>query len=633
MDLRTQAGIATGATTQDSADQLSALRVLTCGSAGDGKSTLVGRLLLETSSIHDDTLEALKTETTISSGSDSDLAYASLLDGLAAERDHGMTIEVAYRQFASPKRRFTVADAPGDEQHTRNMISGASRSEAVIIVVDARKGVLRQTRRHSAIIGMFGIDHVILAINKMDLIDYSENRYRQIESTYREFARELGIDGVTAIPLSALKGDNICSRSSAMAWYQGPTLLEQLETIEVNPGDTAAPMRMPVQRVVQHDGFHGYAGTLTAGSIKVGDLVATMPTGRSSTIERIVTFDGDRETAAAGDAIVLTLADDLDITRGSVICSDKDRPEVSDQFQANIVWLGDSPMLPGRPYIIQQGTERSNAQISTIKHRIGIDTHQEMSARQLKLNDLGVVNLSAAKPLVIAPYAEDKHLGNFLLIDRLTNETVGAGMIDFGLHRAQNIHWQSINVTKEQRAGAKGQQPCCLWFTGLSGSGKSTVANALDLKLQQRGVHTYILDGDNVRHGLNRDLGFTDVDRVENIRRVAEVGRLMTDAGLVTLVSFISPFRAERDLARERFDDGEFLEIFVDTPLQVCEQRDPKGLYVKARAGEIENFTGISSPYEAPETPDIHLAGGTLSAEELADQIISDLIKRGYIED
>ena len=608
------------------------LRFLTCGSVDDGKSTLIGRLLYESNQIFDDTLEALESDSKVHGTTGEAVDFALLVDGLRAEREQGITIDVAYRYFSTPKRKFIVADTPGHEQYTRNMVTGASRSDAAIILIDARKGILRQTRRHSCIVRLLGIKHVILAINKMDLVDYSESRFRQIESAYREFARELGISGVVAIPMSALKGDNLISGSSAMPWYHGPSLLELLETIDVAPLNSDGAMRMPVQWVCRPDHtFRGYAGSLTAGRIKVGDPILAMPSGRSSQIERIVTYNGDVEEAVAGDAVVVSLAEEIDISRGDVICSSDEKPEVSDQFQANIVWMGVKAMLPGRSYIMQQGTQRTNAQISTIKHRVGMDTLQKMSARQLELNDVAVVTISTARPLVIALYEEDPKLGSFILIDRISNETVGAGMIEYGLHRAQNIHWQAINVSKEQRANAKGQKPCCLWFTGLSGSGKSTVANALELRLQERGAHTYILDGDNVRHGLNRDLGFTDVDRVENIRRVAEVGRLMTDAGLLTIVSFISPFRAERQLARERFEDGEFIEVFVDTPLEVCEQRDPKGLYQKARAGEIENFTGISSPYEPPASPGIHLAGGTRSPDELADQIIQELLRLGYI--
>lgn len=610
------------------------LRFLTCGSVDDGKSTLIGRLLYESNQIFDDTLESLENESKVHGTDGDNIDFALLVDGLQAEREQGITIDVAYRYFATPKRKFIVADTPGHEQYTRNMVTGASRSDVAIILIDARKGILRQTRRHSCVVRMLGIGHVILAINKMDLVDYSESRYRQIESAYREFARELGITGVTAIPLSALKGDNLCAPSSAMPWYHGPTLLEHLETVDVAALDKDVPFRMPVQWVCRPDHkFRGYAGSLAAGTVKVGDTVATMPSGRTSKIDRIVTYTGDREEAHAGDAVILTLQDEVDISRGDVLTGDAERPEVSDQFQANIVWMSTKPMLPGRPYVIQQGTQRTNAQISTIKHRLGMDSLEKMSARQLELNDVAVVNISTSRPLVIESYEANKRLGSFILIDRISNETVGAGMIEFGLHRAQNIHWQSINVTKEQRANAKGQKACCLWFTGLSGSGKSTVANALELRLQERGSHTYILDGDNVRHGLNRDLGFTDVDRVENIRRVAEVGRLMTDAGLVTIVSFISPFREERQLAREKFDEGEFLEIFVDTPIEICEQRDPKGLYKKARSGEIENFTGISSPYEAPESPDIHLEGGAMAPDKLADVVIAELIARGYLLD
>jgi len=611
----------------------STLRFITCGSVDDGKSTLIGRLLFETNQIFDDTLEILENDSKVHGTTGEVVDFSLLVDGLKAEREQGITIDVAYRYFSTPKRKFIVADTPGHEQYTRNMVTGASRSDAAIILVDARKGVLRQTRRHSCIVRLLGIKHVIVAINKMDLVKYSENCYRQIEAAFREFARELDISGVVFVPISALMSDNLIDRSSAMPWYKGASLLELLETIDVTPSNSDGAMRMPVQWVCRPDhAFRGYAGTLTSGRIQVGDAIAAMPSGRTSRIDRIVGYDGDLAVAPTGAAVMVSLTEEIDISRGDVICSIEGKPEVSDQFQANIVWMGAKAMLPGRSYIMQQGTQRTNAQIGTIKHRVGMDTLQRMPARQLELNDVAVVNISTARPLVIAPYGEDPKLGSFILIDRITNETVGAGMIEYGLHRAQNIHWQSMNVSKAQRANAKGQKPCCLWFTGLSGSGKSAIANALELRLHERGAHTYILDGDNVRHGLNRDLGFTDADRVENIRRVAEVSRLMTDAGLVAIVSFISPFRAERQIARERFEENEFLEVFVDTPLEVCEHRDPKGLYQKARAGEIQNFTGISSPYEAPTSPDIHLAAGTQSPDELAEQIIQELLRLGTID-
>ena len=528
-----------------------ALRFLTCGSVDDGKSTLIGRLLYETGQISNDSLQALETESKVYGTNGDSIDFALLVDGLQAEREQGITIDVAYRYFATGRRKFIVADTPGHEQYTRNMATGASRSDVAVVLVDARKGILRQTRRHSCIARLLGVGHVVLAVNKMDLVDYSEERFREVEASYHQFAQEVGILEVSAIPLSALKGDNLCVHSKSMRWFRGPTLLEYLETVDAGCPYVGDFLRMPVQLVCRpNQHFRGYAGTLSSGIVKVGDKIAVMPSGRTSMIDRIVTYNGDQQQAVAGDAVVLTLTDEVDISRGDVICADEQRPEISDQFQANVVWMSTKPMLPGRPYIIQQGTQRTNAQISTIKHRIGMDTLQEMSARKLQLNDVAVANLSTSKPLVIAPYAKETRLGSFILIDRHSNETVGAGMINYGLHRAQNIHWQSINVTKEQRAHSKGQKACCLWFTGLSGSGKSTVANALEIKLQKRGFHTYILDGDNVRHGLNRDLGFTDSDRVENIRRVSEVSRLMVDAGLVTIVSFISPFRAERRMAR-----------------------------------------------------------------------------------
>ena len=615
-------------------DEAPILRFLTCGSVDDGKSTLIGRLLFEANQIFEDTLQSLERESQVHGTTGDNVDFALLVDGLQAEREQGITIDVAYRYFQTEKRKFIVADTPGHEQYTRNMVTGASRSDAAIILIDARKGVLRQTRRHSCIVRLLGIKHVVVAINKMDLVDFSEDRFRQIDSAYREFARELGLEDVTTIPLSALTGDNLCFPSAAMAWYDGPTLLQYLENVEVAATGADGAFRMPVQWVCRPNlDFRGYAGTICSGSVSVGDEIVVAPSGRPSKIARIVTFDGDRQTAKTGDAVTLTLADEVDIARGDVISAAADRPEVSDQFQANLVWMSAKPLLPGRPYVIQHGAQRTNAQISTIKHSVSMDTLEKISARQLELNDVAVVNLSTTRPLVATPYQENKALGSFILIDRLTNETVGAGMIDYGLRRAQNVHWQSLNVTKEQRAAAKAQKACCLWFTGLSGSGKSTVANALETRLQAMGAHTYLLDGDNVRHGLNRDLGFTDADRVENIRRVAEVGRLMADAGLVTLVSFISPFRAERRLARERFEEGEFLEIFVDTPLEICEQRDVKGLYKKARAGEIANFTGISSPYEEPENADLHLDGATNSPEALADLIVAELIRRGIVHE
>ena len=616
----------------DAAPEKSILRFLTCGSVDDGKSTLIGRLLYDSHLIADDTAAALERDSRTYGTTGSGTDYALLVDGLQAEREQGITIDVAYRYFATPKRKFIVADTPGHEQYTRNMATGASCSDLAVILVDARKGLLMQTHRHSCIVKLLGIRHIVLAVNKMDLIDYDEASFNAITEQFKIFAQSLGLGEVTPIPLSAAKGDNVTLPSTNMPWYQGPALLSQLETIDVASGPAEAEFRLPVQWVCRPNlDFRGFAGTISSGTLNRGDDVVVLPSARTSKVVRITTADGDLDCAAHGKAIMVTLADEIDVSRGDVFCKTESRAEVADQFQANLIWMSEAHLLKGRPYIIRMGTQSAIAQISDLKYKLNVETLEHVAAKDLGLNEIGVVNVSLSKPFVIDHYEDYRGTGSFILIDRITNATVGAGMVQFALRRAHNIHWQSVDISKKQRAEAKGQQACCLWFTGLSGSGKSTIANLLEKRLFALGRHTYILDGDNVRHGLNRDLGFTDADRVENIRRVSDVARLMVDAGLITLVSFISPFRAERRLARERFETGEFLEIFIDTPLDICESRDAKGLYKKARAGQIANFTGITSPYETPERPEVHLSAGSYQPEALVEQILEDLSKRGIV--
>ena len=604
----------------------SLLRFLTCGSVDDGKSTLIGRLLYDSKMIFEDQLAALEADSKRVGTQGGDIDFALLVDGLAAEREQGITIDVAYRFFSTDKRKFIVADTPGHEQYTRNMVTGASTADAAIILIDARKGVLTQTRRHSYLVSLLGIRHVVLAINKMDLVGWSQEVFDTILAEYHDFAAQIGIKAFTAIPMSALKGDNITEPSEKAPWYTGPPLMRWLEEAPIEDDLQAKPFRMPVQWVNRPDlDFRGFSGLVASGVIKPGDKVKALPSGRESTVDRIVTLRGDLPEAVAGQSVTITLKDEIDISRGDVLSIAGQPPEVADQFESTIVWFDDEPLLPGRPYLLKLGTRTVSAQVAEPKHKINVNTLEKLAATRLELNEIGVANLSLSAPIAFDPYVENKDLGGFILIDRMSNRTVGAGMLHFALRRSQNIHWQATDISKTARAAAKGQKARVVWFTGLSGSGKSTIANLLEKRLAAEGRHTYLLDGDNVRHGLNRDLGFTDEDRVENIRRVAEVSKLMVDAGLIVLVSFISPFRAERQLARELVGEGEFFEVFVDTPLAEAEKRDVKGLYAKARKGELKNFTGIDSPYEAPEAPDVRIDTTTLTPEQAAQAIFDEL--------
>ena len=599
------------------------LRFITCGSVDDGKSTLIGRLLYESRRLFDDQLAALEADSRRHGTQGERIDYALLLDGLAAEREQGITIDVAYRYFDTDKRKFIVADCPGHEQYTRNMATGASTADLAVVLVDARKGLLAQTRRHSYIVSLLGLRQVVLAVNKMDLVGYDQAVFETIAQGYRALAAQLGIGQVQAIPLSALEGDNLLKASPNTPWYTGPALLQHLETVQVDSGEAACGLRLPVQWVNRpNQDFRGFAGTIAAGEVAPGDEVVVLPSARRSTVARVLGPDGEVQRALAGQAVTLTLADEIDISRGDVIAAAGDPPPVADQFAAHVLWMGDAPLLPGRPYWLKIGARTVAASISEIKHRIDVNTQEHLAAKRLELNEVGYCNLGLEEPVAFMPYADNHALGGFILIDRQNNDTVAAGTLDFALRRADNVHWQHLDVDKAARARIKGQVPKVLWFTGLSGAGKSTIANLVDKRLHALGYHTFVLDGDNVRHGLNRDLGFTDEDRVENIRRVAEVARLMADAGLIVLVSFISPFRAERRMARERFAQGEFIEVFVDVPLAVAEARDVKGLYRKARAGLIPNFTGIDSPYEAPEHPELHL-DATASPDLLMDQVLA----------
>ncbi|HTC14705.1 MAG TPA: sulfate adenylyltransferase subunit CysN [Steroidobacteraceae bacterium] len=604
----------------------SLLRFITCGSVDDGKSTLIGRLLYESKMILDDQMTQLAADSKRVGTRGGELDFALLVDGLAAEREQGITIDVAYRFFSTERRKFIVADTPGHEQYTRNMVTGASTADLAVILIDARKGVLTQTRRHSFLVQLLGIKRVVLAINKMDLVDYQRERFEQIDTEYRAFAARLGLTDITAIPLSAVHGDNIITASATMPWYSGPTLMQHLETVEVDSALAGRPFRLPVQWVNRpHADFRGFAGQIASGRISKGDRVRVLPSGRESQVARIVTAGGDLDSAVAGQSITVTLASEVDVSRGDVLAAGEAPPEVASQFEATIVWMHEEPMLQGRAYLMKSAARTVSATVTPLKHKINVNTLEQMAAERLELNDIGVCELELDRAIPFDPYIENRTLGGFILVDRLSNNTVGAGLINFALRRAHNVHWQALDVDKTLRARQKGQKACVLWLTGLSGAGKSTIANLIEKQLAANGRHTYLLDGDNVRHGLNKDLGFTAQDRVENIRRVAEVSKLMVDAGLIVLVSFISPFRSERRMARELFAAGEFLEVFVDTPLAEAERRDVKGLYKKARRGELRNFTGIDSPYEAPENPEIHIDTAALSAEQAAARIIAHL--------
>ncbi|CAG8870212.1 sulfate adenylyltransferase subunit CysN [Pseudomonas fluorescens] len=608
----------------------SLLRFITCGSVDDGKSTLIGRLLYESKMLFEDQLSQLEADSKKVGTQGGDLDFALLVDGLSAEREQGITIDVAYRFFSTDKRKFIVADTPGHEQYTRNMVTGASTADVAIILIDGRKGVLTQTRRHSYLVSLIGIRHVVLAINKLDMVGYSKDIYDKIDADYRAFASQIGLQNIVTIPMSALKGDNITEPSANTPWYQGPTLMGYLETVQVeDAADQSGPFRMPVQWVNRPNlDFRGYAGIVVGGSVKRGNRLRVLPSGKESRVARIVTCEGDLEEAVSGQSITITLEDEIDISRGDILATIDAPARVADQFEATIVWMSDEPMLPGRPYLLKIGTKTVTATSATPKYKVNVNTLEHLAAKTLDLNEIGVCNLSFDQPIAFDPYKENRDTGGFIMIDRLTNNTVGAGLLHFALRRSQNIHWQAIDVNKQAHATLKGQKPCVLWFTGLSGAGKSTIANLVEKKLHALGKHTYLLDGDNVRHGLNKDLGFSEADRVENIRRVGEVAKLMVDAGQIVLVSFISPFRSERRMSRELVEQGEFFEVFVDTPISVAEQRDPKGLYKKARRGELTNFTGIDSPYEPPENPEIRIDTTACSPEEAAELIVSHLVAR-----
>jgi bifunctional enzyme CysN/CysC len=602
------------------------LRFLTCGSVDDGKSTLIGRVLLDAGLVPEDQLEQLAADSRRFGTTGSNVDVSLLLDGLDDERQQRITIDVAYRFFSTPRRAFIVADAPGHEQYTRNMATGASTADLAVILVDARKGILPQTRRHSFICSLLGIRDIVLAVNKMDLVGYDRAAFDDIVETYAGVGRQLNFANVQAIPLSALMGDNVVRASTAMPWYGGPSFLEHLENTPVTRGKSERPFRFPVQWVNRpNPEFRGFSGTVVSGAVVPGDRVLVAGTGRSCRVREIATFDGSLAHASAGDAVTLVLDEEIDISRGDLLVDPESQPEFADQVAAHLLWMSEAPLLPGRPYLMKIGTRTVSATVTALRHRIDIEAFRHEAARSLLLNEIGVCNLATTLPVAFDPYTKDRDTGAFILIDRFTNETVGAGMIDFGLRRATNIHWQALTVTPGGRAALKRQEPAILWFTGLSGAGKSTIANLVEQKLLVEGRHTMLLDGDNVRHGLNRDLGFTDADRVENIRRVGEVARLMNEAGLIVICSFISPFRAERRMIRELPGAGTFIEVFVDTPIEECIRRDPKGLYAKAKGGGLQNFTGIDSPYEPPENPEIRLETVETTADRLAELVIEYL--------
>ncbi|WP_460421758.1 sulfate adenylyltransferase subunit CysN [Pseudomonas sp. ZL2] len=604
------------------------LRFITCGSVDDGKSTLIGRLLYESKVLFEDQLGQLEADSKKLGTQGEELDFALLVDGLSAEREQGITIDVAYRFFATEKRKFIVADTPGHEQYTRNMVTGASTADLAVILIDARQGLLTQTRRHSYLVSLLGIRKVVVAINKLDLVSYSQAVFERIEAEYRAFAAQIGLQDIQCIPLSALRGDNMLETSPNTPWYQGPSLLAHLEDVPLEQArQSQAPFRLPVQWVNRPNlDFRGYCGNVAAGSVRVGERIRVLPSGQQSEITCILGSAGEQQQALCGQAVTLTLKDEIDISRGDLIALADAPPAVADQFEATLVWMDEEALLPGRPYLMKIGCRTVGMSCANLKHRVDVNSLEHLAAKTLELNGIGVCNLHLDRPIAFDAYADNRDTGGFIVIDRLSNRTVGAGMLHFALRRAQNVHWQAIDVNREAHAALKGQAPRMLWFTGLSGAGKSTIANLVERKLHALGRHTYLLDGDNVRHGLNRDLGFTEADRVENIRRVSEVARLMLDAGLITLVSFISPFRAERDMARGLAGDGNFLEIFIDAPLALAEQRDPKGLYLKARRGELKNFTGIDSPYEPPVAPDIHIDTQHETAEVAAERIVEALL-------
>ena len=609
------------------------LRFITCGSVDDGKSTLIGRMLYESKLIFEDQLAQLEEDSRRSGTQGGDLDLALLVDGLSAEREQGITIDVAYRYFSTEKRKFIVADTPGHEQYTRHMVTGASTADLAVILVDARQGLMTQTRRHTYLVSLLGIRRVVLAVNKMDIVGFDQDVFERIAAEYRAFASRLGLDHITCIPVSALRGDNILSPSAHMDWFDGLPLLGHLEQVPVEDERQAGPLRLPIQWVNRpHQGFRGYSGMIVRGAVAVGDGVRVLPSGRQSRIKGILVGDRDASEAGAGESVTVTLDDELDISRGDVIAAASNPASVADQFEATVVWMSEEALLPGRSYLVKLGTTTVPATVAPLKHRIDVNSLERLPARELGLNEIGVVNLEFERPVVFDAYQECREMGGFILIDRITNETLGAGMLHFALRRSQNVHWHALDVDRAARASLKRQKPCVLWFTGLSGSGKSTVANLVEKRLHAMQRHTYVLDGDNVRHGLNKDLGFTDADRVENIRRVAEVAALMADAGLIVLVSFISPFRSERAMARGLVSEGEFFEIYMDTPLAVAEQRDPKGLYAKARRGELKNFTGIDSPYEPPEAPEFSIDTSEVDPGEAAEQIVRKLVERGFLQ-
>ena len=612
----------------------SLLRFITCGSVDDGKSTLIGRLLYESKMLFEDQLAALEADSKKVGTREGEIDYALLLDGLAAEREQGITIDVAYRFFSTDRRKFIVADTPGHEQYTRNMVTGASTADLAIILIDARKGVLVQTRRHSYLVSLIGIRHVVLAINKMDLVNYSKETFDKIEAEYRAFAKQIGIHEIRVIPISGVKGDNIVEKSANTPWYAGPTLMHLLETVEIDEERLQKQaFRLPVQWVNRPNlDFRGFAGCIVGGAIRAGQRIRVTPSGRESTVTRIVTADGDLDLAVANQSITLTLADEVDISRGDVICSTDAPAQVADQFEATVVWMNEQPMLRGRSYLMKIGPKLVTATVMPLRYKVNVNTLEQVPAEKLDLNEIGVCELELDRPIAFDPYLENRDTGGFILIDRITNNTVGAGMLREALRRSQVVDWQTVEVNKQSHAANKGQKPCVVWFTGLSGSGKLAIANLVEKKLFVEGRHTFLLDSNTVRHGLNKDLGFTDVDRVENIRRVTEVAKLMADAGLIVLAVFISPFRSERRAARAMFEADEFIEVFIDTPLAVAEARDAKGLYKKARSGKLKNFTGIDSPYEPPEAPDIRIDTTAMTPEDAAEKIVSELRTRGLLE-